>query len=422
MDRALIRNLASMFGWQAANYLMPLVTLPYLARVLDVQAFGQLNLAIAIVAYCLLLSDWGFNLSATREISRYRDAAEKVSSIFWSTIAAKTCLGLISLVLLGAVVAAFPTLRTIWPVLLAAWLAVPASILTANWFLQGMEKMGSFAVASILGRAATVPLVLLLVRSPSDVWIAAALQGVGGMAGAVVSLLIVRRMKVIARPRISLADVKAQISSGWHLFLSTAAVSLYTTTNTVALGVMAGPIAVGLFSGADKIKTAAQGAISPISQAVFPRISRIMHHDQDQGLRFARWLLLAQGGITLVISLSLFLLADRLVSVVMGPGYEDAVPVLRWLACLPFIVSLSNVLGVQILLSLGHNRLFSRILLSAAPLSLGLIGPLVWTMGAEGAAVTAVIVEVFVTVTMAGAIAWLKIPVLAFKRVSHETL
>ena len=410
MDRVLIRNLLSMTAWQAGNYLIPLITLPYLARILDVRAFGQLGLSVAVVAYCLLLSDWGFNLSATREIARHHDDPARISSIFWNTMAAKTCLAIVSLAFLSVAVTAVPALREIWPVLLAAWLAVPSAILTANWFLQGMEKMGSFAIASILGRAAMIPLTFLLVRSPSDVWIAAALQAGGGLVGGLISTWLIGRLRLVGPPDISFAGIRAQMSSGWLLFLTSAAVNLYTTTNTVILGMVAGPVAVGFFSGADRIRTAAQATTSPISQVVFPRLSHLMNRDRSLGLKLARSLLLAQGAITLLISTLLFLNAETLVQIILGPGYFASVSVLRWLAWLPFIVGLNNVFALNVLVAIGHDALVSNILVVIAPLSLIAVVLAATYAGSNGVAATAVIVEIVVTVAALIAVLVLRIP------------
>ncbi|WP_152598444.1 oligosaccharide flippase family protein, partial [Aeromonas lacus] len=83
MDKTLFKNIASLFGIQGMNYLIPLITLPYLVRVLDPIGYGSLGFALAIVQYCCMLTDYGFNWSVTQQIAVYRDDKLKVSKLFW---------------------------------------------------------------------------------------------------------------------------------------------------------------------------------------------------------------------------------------------------------------------------------------------------------------------------------------------------
>ena len=416
---AFIRNAASMMGLQVAAYIVPLFTLPYLARVLGVTEFGHLAFSFAVTTYCVLFADWGFALSASRKIAQSRDNPDELSQIFWHTMGAKTLLALVSLLVLLGLSFVFEALAERRALLLACWIVVPANVLQPSWFLQGIERMTSLAIASILGRLATIPLLLLFVHMPADVIKAGAIQASGGALGALFALRAVRRSGLIGRPVFDLRRIVAEMGASWHLFLSTAAANLYTTTNTVVLGALAGPQAVGNFSAADRIKTAANGMIMPLSQVAYPRISRLIKEDADQGLAFARRFMILQAGATLLLSIMLFLFAEPLVRLAVGQRFEEAPAIMRLLAWLPFIVGLSNVFGVQILLPFGHTQWFSRTLLCAAVISLTLIGPLTFAFGAKGAAMAVLITESFVTVTMAVLVVKAGIPLFRAKK---ETL
>src|ERR1700751_1033012 len=113
-----------MYVWQGANYLLPLITLPYLARVLTPAGYGTLGFAGGVVAYLVLLTGWGFGLSATQQIAAGRDDPALVNAVFWNTMAAKALLAVASLAILAVAVFAIPDLRTHALVLFLTWLQV----------------------------------------------------------------------------------------------------------------------------------------------------------------------------------------------------------------------------------------------------------------------------------------------------------
>lgn len=404
------RNIASLFLWQLASYVLPLLTFPYLTRVIGPAGFGTLGYALAIIAYGALLTDWGFALSASQEVARHQNDSEHISKIFWNTMLAKLLLALTTLLLLLLAIFLLPSLSEMAPVLLAAWGTVLGSVLTLTWLLQGLECMERFVAAALLGRIVTIPLVFLLVHKPDDVWLAALIQSLGALVSGGVSIWLVARLRIIRWVKPSLAGAREQLLRGWEVFLGTAAVSLYTVSNTVVLGALAGTREVGFFTSADKLKTAAQGLVSPISQAVYPRANALFARSHKEAFVFLRKVLLLQGGFCLAISLGLWLTADWAVPLVLGPGYEEAVDILRWLSPLPFLVGLSNVFGIQVLLGLGLRQAFSRILMLAGGLNMILVFPLAYFWGAKGVAITMVAVELFVTGVMAGFIVVKGIP------------
>lgn len=405
-------NIASMIGWQLCNYVIPLLTFPYLTRILGVVQFGIYALCFAIASYFVLLTDWGFVLAAPGQIARAGDDLDEINRVFWATLSAKAMLALATFALIGVAILISPAVRSIAPVLISASGMVLANVVTVNWVLQGMERMGRFATAAMIGRAITVPATFLLVHTSKDAWIAALIQSSGALTAGVVSLILVRNMKVIARPAVSFRNMVDQMREGWPLFLSALSANLYTSTNTVMLGILRGPVETGLFGAADRLRMAAQSTIVPISQAVYPRASRLMQEDRDKALAFARKLLLFQGLFTFCVTVGIMILAEPIIRILAGPHFAGSVVVLRVLAPIPFLVGMGNVFGVQLLLPLGMKKTFSRILMAAAVLDLSIVVPLSWYFGAVGTAIAALSAEGFGVVAMAIALARAGIPVL----------
>lgn len=161
-----------------------------------------------------------------------------------------------------------------------------------------------------------------------------------------------------------------------------------------------GPAATGYFVLADRIRQAAQSVLAPVSNALFPRISRLVLTDPLLARSMLRRSGAAIFSISVVISVALFVAADHLVTLVGGPAFMPAGRVLGWLAMLPVVMSFSTFFGLQVLLPNQKNTVFNIILGSAGILSLMMILPLIQWKGAEGAAISLCITEIFVSAAM----------------------
>jgi PST family polysaccharide transporter len=384
-----------------ASYAAPLVTLPWLTRVLGPSNFGRLSFCVAVTSYFVLFADYGFNLSATRQIAMHSDDRAGRSRVFWNTITVKALLAAVGfpvLVLLTLCGARFQAERTL---LLINYLTVLGAVLTPTWYFMGTERQAILSGISIAVRVASIPAIFLFVRSSKDVLIAAFIPSSMTVVGGILCLLVLMRDKQLDRARVARGELIEVLAQGWHLFVSTASISLYQATNTVILGFVAGNAAVGHYSAAEKVVQACQGLLAPIGQSVYPRISRLMLESREAAFALIRRILRIQGSVAFAMSVLLFVLATPLIRLLYGPGYDETANVLHWLAALPFLVGLSNVFGVQTMLALGMNRLVSRILVAAGGLNVIALFVLTHWYGAVGAAMAVAGTELFVTLVMA---------------------
>jgi O-antigen/teichoic acid export membrane protein len=396
--RHLTRNFASLLTWQGMNYVLPLITLPYLARVLGAEHLGMLGFAGSVAAYAVLVGDWGFVLSATHAVAANKHDPPALNRIIWDTFAAKALLGAISLIVLLLTTQALPQLRAYQGLILLAWLQVPGNLITADWLLQGLERMGAFALASTLGRLAVLPFLFTLVRSPADLPLAVLLQSASNIVAGAISLFLALRTGTIGKPTLSLARTINALRGGAYVFASQASISLYANLNVVVVFALAGPLQGGLFVGAEKIRRAAQGLVGPLSMVMYPRISAMMGTKRKQAFVWVRKLLVVQALLTLALAAGTWVLAPLAVRLVLGPSFAPAAQVLRAASPVLFLDGVNTVLVVQLLLPLGMRREF--LLATAIPgfLSLSYMPVLAATRGAVGVALALCATELLVTV------------------------
>lgn len=385
---------------QVAQYLVPLVTLPYLTRTLGVDAFGKVAFASALVAYFVLLTEFGFGWSATREISAARGDKEAVSRLFWDTWAAQWTLAGLSLGVLCLAVAAIPALRNEAALYFASFGQVLGTLLFPAWLMQGLERMRAMAAIEVAGRLLTIPLLLLLVHGPEDAaWAAASMSGAGIFAGLAVVVWL-KKAGILAWHRPTASGVLRVFREGAPLFWSRVWISTYTTLLPVTLGITAGTTAVGHFTLAEKIMRAVQSLLQPVSQALYPRLSFLYRSNPESAKQLLGRSAVLIATCAFVLSVLLWLSADLVVGILAGSAYAPAAGVLRLLAPLPFVVALSNIFGVQIMLPRGLNTQFTRIVRASALAGLVLMVPLCLLYADTGAALSWLLTELCVTVLM----------------------
>jgi len=398
---SLSKNIAALYALQFASYVIPLLLLPWLTRTLGPAGFGRLSFSVAVMSYFLLLSDYGFNLSATRSVAVHRNEPGERSRIFWNTLAAKATLAMLGLPCLLVLASLLPRLAAERQLLLINFLTVIGAVCTPTWYFMGIERQSVLSSITIVARLSSVPVTWWLVRSPQDLPVAALIPGSVSIVCGLVSCGYLFRDGQIQWVRVTARDLLQTLREGWHLFLSTASVSLYQATNTVVLGFLAGSVAVGHYSAAEKIVQVAQSLLAPITQSLYPRVSRLMHESRSEAFTLLRRILRIQGSLSLAISLTLLAAAPLITGVLYGPRFAETTHVLRWLAPIPFLVALSNVFGIQTMLPLGMSRTVARILFGAGLLNVCLLFVLTPLFASSGTAMSVTTTELVVTVVMA---------------------
>ena len=401
IDDQLKKNSVSLTILQIGHYVVPLFILPYLSRVLGVEGFGQFGFATAFTVYFVLIVEWGFNLSSTREVSIKRSDRQARTLVFWETLFARVILSLVSGLLFYLLIRFVPRFTEISTLLWLGMLQVLAASLSTAFYYQGTEKMTVMSIINLGVKITSIPLIIIFVSSQDQVTLAFGIQSACFLIASLINLAILLKSGEIdwIRPRFVGAYKMTKTASS--LFLSYAASSLYTNSNIVILGLVSNPNVVGQFVAGFVLVKAVVGLTAPFAQAVFPRASQELSICPDMPSQGLIKVFLAQGLFGLTLSLALFVFMPWGVTLFYGDDFQTSVSVVGWLSTLPLVICLASVFGMQILVPLGKNVCFSTILLVCGVLNCFLIYFLGIGWGAVGAAVAVLITECVILLAMA---------------------
>lgn len=347
------KNIFLLYFVQASNYLFPLLTLPYLMRVLGAENFGIMSMVQAWIQYTIIFVDYGFNFSATLLIAKNKDDNNLLNKVYTVTTISKFIL--FSVFLLIAIIYSLLFGFSIYAKLFfCGMFAVVGTVFFPIWLFQGLEKMQGIVISTTIAKCFSLISVFLLVRDSSDIDLAIFSQSLGMFVSGVIAFAYIRKNKMAVFTKCRLSDVCASLKGGFDLFISNITISFYTTLNVIIIGYFVGPVYAGYFSAADKLRVAAQGLLTPIQQALFPRVSSLVSKGSDfneilslYGKKFILFGLFVSASIAVIgYPVSLFYFSEE---------YRVASSILLLMSPLPFIVSVGIVFGQWWLITNDHT-------------------------------------------------------------------
>lgn len=399
-NKKLLKNFSYLSILQIANYAFPLITFPYLVRVLGPEKFGLIAFANAFIMYFNILTSYGFDLSATKDISINRENKLKVNQIFSAVMIIKIVFLLISLSILSIIIILFSKFsKDIWLYYLTFGTVIGRALFPV-WLFQGLEEMKFITIINILARFIYTLLIFVFVRNMNDYLYVPAVNSAGLIIAGILALFIVRRRFSIKLTLVSFESIKWQLKEGWYIFISTVSISFYTVSNIFILGLFTNNTIVGYYAGAEKIVNIIKNLYAPISQTIYPHLNKLFNENKERGLQFSRNILKIVAPVSLFIVILLIVFANIIVNIVLGMKYTNSVVILRILSFLPFFIVLSNIMGIQVMLSLNYKEAFTKIVTFSSVLNVVLATILVQWFAATGIAISVFLSELFVTLLM----------------------
>ncbi len=394
--KRLLKNFSSLTILQIFQYLIPLVTFPYLLKVLGPEKYGLANFILAFLAYFLTLVDYGFNISAVREVSLARNNEKQLSIIFNSTFLIRIAITAILLLVYLCIICFVPKFYSNINLYLIVFIFLIGNGVSTFWFLQGLERMVSIAVIPIIFRTIATILIFVLVNNSNDVksylLIVSSANLLIGISIFLYSVILLK-IEFFFPKKI---QILFRLKRGWEIFVSNIYINLYTSSNTFFLGLFSGDVSVGIYSMANKTREAVQGLLSNIGKVIFPQIGYAIINDKNNSLIFIKKVISITSLLALIFGLIMFFFSKEIIYLLADKNYNDSIIVLQVLAFIPFLIVLSNFFGYQLMINLGFDKKFRQIIGVAALVNIIFLLVLIPLYNSIGAAISIFIAE-FVT-------------------------
>ncbi|NLB63229.1 MAG: flippase [Fibrobacter sp.] len=393
--KALWTNFFSLSTIQAFGYALPLLTIPYVVRVVGTELYGTAAFALAVAAFFTVIVDYGFNLTATREASINRSDMGYLSQLYAAVMSVKFILLLLGFSVLMGVSYLFPEFGGGFKILIAAYSVVLGQALFPAWLFQGLERMRAFTLFSVIPRILAAAAVFILIKKPADVFWVPALQGLGGIVSGLLGIIVAWKSLGLRLVRPTLSLIKSQLKNGWPVFLSNFGINTYINSNIVILGLVASPSAVGFYAVAEKLVSSVRGVLVILFQSIYPRACLRAHKGKSLQTYYKK-IILMSALLFGTVALLMWFFAPQIIWLISGKYVPQSATVLKILAFVPVIVLL-NIPPYQMLLMFKRNSELSFLVIAGAIFNISLNILLSRWYFEVGTAITVLITELIIT-------------------------
>ncbi len=358
----ILKNFMSLSVLNVMNLLMPLISLPYLVRVVGVENYGEVSFALVIIQYLVLLLNYGFPISATKQIAENRANVRKTSEIVSNILLIKIVLGigLFLLLVLSLILMKFSITLVVY-----SFGIVLGEILNFTWLYQGMEKMKFITIVNFISKGGYTLLVFIVITTKSDYPYVCLLTSIGYLTAGIVSLFIALKVFKLNLQRPTKEGVRGQLHDGWYIFLSTVGINLYRNSNIFILGLLTNNGVVGLYSASEKLIKALQSPVSALSESMFPYFSRKFSKREAEKESLASLFTVSKYYVFFLglYALTVFLLANYLTQLFLGSEFSRSTLNIKVMSGVLLIGGLNYLFGVVGMVNLDMKKQFANFVL-----------------------------------------------------------
>lgn len=378
------RTVFANFGYlsllQVAGYVFPLISMPYLARVIGADGFGKIAFASAIVVWIQTISDWGFNLTATRDVAQNRDNKELVSRIFSNVLWARSVLTLLSGIILLLVVLLVPYLRENADIIFVTFLLVPGYILFPEWFFQAIEKMKYTTFFNLFLKLVFTVAVFVFIHKREDYLMQPLLTTLGYLLCGIGALYLIFKKWGYSLYKPQWGEIFKTIRNSTDVFINNLMPNLYNSFSVMLLGFFGGSTANGIYDGGNRFPSIFYQFQSVLSRAFYPFLSR----RPDKHSFYAKLNIVS----ALVGSVILVLISPLIIKIMLGDEFEKSVVVMQILSFSVVFLAMGYTYGTNFLIINHKEKPLRNLTFISSIVGMCVSVPLVYYFSYIGAAVT----------------------------------
>ncbi|MBC1975423.1 oligosaccharide flippase family protein [Listeria booriae] len=347
--KRLLENTIFLYALTFSGYFFSLITVPYQTRILGPEFYGKVGFAVAMMTYFRLVIDFGFILSATADVAKNREDAQKVASIYTAVMYAKGMLTALSFVVLLGICYAVPMLRQDMFLYLLTFASVAVSAFLPDFLYRGLETMKRITIRTLIIQAFFVLMIFLFLKTPQHYYFVPLFTLIGNAVALLFVQRHVSRQLKIKFVRLEKGYLWQTIQKSSPFFFSRISATIYQVTNTLFLGLMYSPgsAKVGMYVASDRLIGTAKTTFSPLADSLYP----YMVKNRDfRLLKKIIWIIMPP---VIIICIVLSIYANECMALFLGPAFYGAGSILRLLLPIVAITPLVYMLGFPTLSPMG---------------------------------------------------------------------
>jgi polysaccharide transporter, PST family len=367
-------NVISLTALNGITFIYPIILIPFLVRMLGVEKYGTYAFSFSILQYFIFFINYGFDLSATKQLAICKNDKNDVNKIFSTVMFLRLMFSTISIFILFLLILFVPKIESESKLYIYGIGIFLGYGLLPLWFFMGMEKMKYVTIVNFISRISSLFLILLFIRKAEDYAYVNLFQSIGFVIGGIISLWISIRTFNIKFTLPTRSDIEFQLKDGWHLFLSAIGVNFFREANVILLGFLTNYLYVGYYASAEKLVKAAQAVTMPICQSLFPFLGRKLSLKSEKAASLKKMNKIGfYYTVLLVIFSVIIFVSGPIIVYILGEEYKPAIPNLKIIAFVVTFGGLNYFYGILGLVNLGKQKLFMKLILSTGLLSVSLI-------------------------------------------------
>ena len=380
-----------------SNFLFPLLTFPYVSRILEPEGTGKVAFVASLVTYFVMLSSFGVATYGVRAVAQVRDNKEELSKTIQEILFINLIMMGISYLLFFGVLSFSDKLEQERMLLNISSLLILFTIIGIEWFYKGIEQYQYITIRTILFRLIALISTFVFINTKEDYIIFAVISMIATVGSSILNLINIRRY--ILFKCYSNYELKKHLKPMLLLFLTSFAIAIYTNTDATMLGFLRTDTDVGYYNAAVRIKAILLGVVTSLGVVLLPRLSYYIQHNMQTEFNIAlnksvNFILL----IALPVAVFFTFFAKETILVLAGSAYIDAIIPLQIIMLTIVFVGITNILGIQILLPLKKDGALLISVVAAAVVDITLNIIFIPNLGATGAAISTTIAELSVLI------------------------
>lgn len=334
--------------------LFPLITFPYVCRVIEADGIGQINFFQSIISYISLFTCLGIPMYAIREIARDRSDVVQMNRTAMEILLLHSMLTLVGYAIVAILCLTVPQIQVNIPLFLILSLTIFFTAIGCEWFYQGIEDFKYITIRGLIIKTVSVVLLFIFVKSKTDLLYYGCYTVFGVLGGNIFNFFRLR--KYIHRENIIFSElhIKRHIKPVLKVFSFSVVTSIYLQLNTVLLGFLKNALAVGYFAAATKVMQMLLTMSACLGSVMMPRASHLIAENKED--EFNR-LIQKSYDFTLLIALpmtiGLIFCAPSLITALCGVKFEHSILPSQIIAPIILMVAISNIFGIQVLFPKG---------------------------------------------------------------------